>query len=184
MNVYDFDNTIYNGDSTLDFFKYCLCNYKETYITLPGMLFGFCLYKVSIINKIAFKQRFFRFLKLVPDVDAAVVSFWDKNEKKIWSWYLEQKEKTDLIISASPEFLLNHICKKLDIRLIASRVDKITGEFTGENCYGTEKVKRLEAEGLAYEVEAFYSDSLSDKPLADLAIKAYYVRNGNIADWI
>lgn len=24
MNVYDFDETIYDGDSTVDFYKYCL----------------------------------------------------------------------------------------------------------------------------------------------------------------
>jgi HAD superfamily phosphoserine phosphatase-like hydrolase len=183
MNVYDFDDTIYDGDSTLDFFRFCHKNYKKTYRALPRAVFGFGLFKLRIISKRAFKQHFFSFLRYVPDIDVAVSAFWNKNERKIWSWYLEQKQSSDVIISASPEFLLDPICQRLGVKLIASKVDKHTGVFTGENCYGAEKVKRLKSEGEVSEIDAFYSDSLSDKPLVDIAKKAYFVREGQITDW-
>ena len=183
MNVYDFDDTIYDGDSTLDFFRFCHTEYRKTYIALPRAVFGFGLFTLRIISKTKFKQHFFSFLKHVPDVDAAVSAFWGKNESKICAWYLEKKQSSDVIISASPEFLLSPICQKLDVKLIASRVNKHNGVFTGENCYGEEKVRRLEAEYGAFKIDEFYSDSLSDKPLADLAKKAYFVKDGKITDW-
>lgn len=49
VNVYDFDGTIYDGDSTIDFYKFCLKKYKnmlvdEVYIDslsdIPIMLLG------------------------------------------------------------------------------------------------------------------------------------------------
>ena len=183
MNVYDFDDTIYDGDSTLDFFRFCHKNYKKTYLALPRAVFGFGLFTLRIISKSAFKQHFFSFLKYVPDIDTAVSSFWDKNGCKIRSWYLEQKKNCDVIISASPEFLLSPICQKLGVKLIASRVDKYTGVFTGENCYGMEKVRRLEAEGIITRIDEFYSDSLSDKPLVGLAKNAYFIKGGKITVW-
>jgi len=183
MNVYDFDDTIYDGDSTLDFFRFCHSEHKKTYIALPRAVFGFGLFTLRIISKTNFKQHFFSFLKHIPDVDGAVSAFWDKNETKIMPWYLKQKQFDDVVISASPEFLLSPICQKLGVKLIASRVDKCTGVFEGKNCYGIEKVRRLEAEGLATEIDEFYSDSLSDKPLADLARVAYFVRGDAITTW-
>ena len=34
MNVYDFDKTIYDGDSTAAFIKYCIKRYKKTLLML------------------------------------------------------------------------------------------------------------------------------------------------------
>ena len=36
MNVYDFDKTIYRGDSTMDFWRYCLKRYPKA--VLAGLL--------------------------------------------------------------------------------------------------------------------------------------------------
>ena len=44
-----------------------------------------------------------------------VKDFWILNEKKIKTWYWENKKKSDIIISASPEFLLFPVTEKLDI---------------------------------------------------------------------
>ena len=67
--------------------------------------------------------------------------------------------------------------------LIASNADKLTGKYNGENCWGEEKVKRLKAYDETFEIENFYSDSLSDTPLARLAKKAYIVEGENLTDW-
>jgi phosphoserine phosphatase len=53
----------------------------------------------------------------------------------------------------------------------------------GANCHDTEKVTRFrEAHGEA-RIEEFYSDSRSDAPLAALAKRAYFIRNGRPEPW-
>ena len=93
-------------------------------------------------NKTKFKQKFYRFLIDIPDIDKTVSEFWDLNISKIKPFYKTQED--DVIISASPKFLLSEACKRLGIiHLLASEVNKKTGVYTGVNCYGEEKVKRL-----------------------------------------
>lgn len=40
MNVYDFDKTIYNGDSTRDFYLYSLIKHPEMLKYVPNALTG------------------------------------------------------------------------------------------------------------------------------------------------
>lgn len=113
-----------------------------------------------------------------------VDSFWDQNQHKIYAWYHEVEDQECIVISASPEFLLRPICDRLGIRnLIASWVDPGTGKFLGENCRGEEKRKRLIKEFGQIHIESFYSDSLSDNPLAELADHAYWVQKGSVMMW-
>ena len=80
--------------------------------------------------------------------------------------------------------LLLPACRILKIEnLIASRVDKNTGLFDGENCWGEEKLKRLREGMPDVSVGEFYSDSISDAPLAGIAEKAYIVRHGRLIPW-
>ena len=130
INAYDFDKTIYDGDSTIDFYIYCLKRKKSIIFLLPIQIFAMVLYILKIKDKEYFKEKFFIFLKKIPDVDLYVRDFWKKNIKKIKKWYLNQKEQTDVIISASPEFLLKPLKKKLKIdKIIATKVNKKTGKF-------------------------------------------------------
>ena len=82
-----------------------------------------------------------------------------------------------------PEFLLAPIAAQLGARLIASRVDPFTGQYDGENCHGAEKVRRFQAEFGGARPDAFYSDSLSDAPMARLATRAYLVRGERVLPW-
>ena len=184
MNIYDFDKTIYDGDSTAAFIKYCAKNYKKTFVTLIPTAWAFLLYMLGIYTKTQFKERMYRFLRYIPDIDFALNDFWDTHECNILDYYTKQKQETDIIISASPEFLLKPICERLGItRLIASKVNARTGEYDGENCWGEEKVLRLyEKYGVA-ECDNFYSDSYSDTPLANIADKAYIVRQNTLSPW-
>lgn len=47
----------------------------------------------------------------------------------------------------------------------------------GKNCKGIEKVNRLNKVG-NYEIDTFYSDSISDYPLFKLAKNCYTIKNG------
>ena len=179
MNVYDFDKTIYDGDSTVDFYFYCLKRYPKILLRLPSVAWYAILYMFQVYTKTQFKEKFFMFLKDIKNIDRAVKFFWKKHEKNIKGF----NKKGGVVISASPEFLLAPICEKLDMSLIASRVDKHTGKYTGENCHGQEKVRRFKEIYGNKKISEFYSDSLSDKPLAEMAKSAFVVQKREIIPW-
>ena len=184
MNIYDFDETIYDSDSTKDFYFYCLRKYPKILLSVPCMAWAFFMYILGVKTKTQFKEKMYRFLRCVPDIDAALADFWDINEHKVKKWYKDRQKEDDIIISASPEFLLSPICKRVGIKhLIASRVDKHSGLYTGENCWGEEKVKRLYEVFPDAKCGEFYSDSLSDTPLAEIADTAKIIRGNELIDW-
>ncbi len=183
MNVYDFDKTIYNGDSTVDFFLYAIKRKPYLLIYVPKQAWGFFLYAIKKIDKTQLKEYFFCFCRLI-NAEELAVSFWKKNQRKIYSWYLHRQQSDDIIISASPQFLLKPVCQNLGIKhLIASVVDPKTGRFNSKNCYGYEKTRRLNEEFGNISIESFYSDSLSDLPLAKMATNAFIIEKGKIKKW-
>ncbi len=183
MNVYDFDKTIYHGDSTVNFYKYCIVKKTSILKYLPKQLWAFFLYFIKAYDKTTMKEKFYCFLNGIDNIDYLLERFWEKNMSKIKGWYLDCKKSDDVIISASPEFLLKYPCSRLGINLLASRVDKKTGIYDGKNCYGNEKVLRFYEKYGKQKIESFYSDSLSDTPLAEIAEKAYLVNKNKISDW-
>lgn len=184
MNVYDFDKTIYAGDSSIEFYIYSIKKNLLLLRFLPKQLIGGGKFIFGIIDKTEFKSQFFSFLQGISNVDEYLESFWKINISKIKKWYLAQKKEDDVIISASPEFLLKPVCRMLDIKyLIASDVDKTTGMFHGINCYGEEKVRKFREnipEGI---INRFYSDSVSDIYMAKEAEQAYWVTEDEIVTW-
>lgn len=185
MNAYDFDKTIYDGDSTIDFYFYCLKRYPNILVCLPRQLMGAINYKIGRIEKTKFKEEFYCFLQKIENIEFEVSCFWDKNEQKIKAWYIDKQKEDDLIISASPYFLLIEICKRLGVsNVIASRVDKNSGKYDGLNCYGEEKARRFrEAFGNEIILHEFYSDSESDFPLLSMACSPFIVKKNKIIKW-
>lgn len=180
INAYDFDGTIYDGDSSFDFYIFCLKKNKKVLLQLPIQLYGAILYILKKYNKTEFKEKVFSFLKRINKVDEYVDEFWNKNIKKIKPWYIDSKKNTDIIISASPEFLLKPLEKKLNFKVIATIVDKENGKFLSKNCHDFEKIKRYE-EYTNKKVKAFYSDSIkADKPMLKYAKEAYLVKKNDI----
>lgn len=181
MNVYDFDKTIYPVDSTAQFYRWCLGRYPACRRTLPWTAWGLFCMGARLKTKTESKQMIYRFLRHVPQ-DAPAL-FWREHMQYIQPWYLAQRRADDLIISASPEFLLRPVAEALGFALIASPVAQATGEYYGENCHGEEKPRRYrEAYGDA-PVEGFWSDSRSDTPMAKIAAHAHLVRKGVPEAW-
>ena len=184
MNVYDFDETIYKKDSTRDFVFYLFKKYPICFIDLPKIGFNGLLFLFKIIDKTTFKERLYNFFRLIKDIDKELEIFVEENLHKIEPWYLNQQKEDDLVISASPYFLVKAFLDKIDVKhLIASNVDKNTGKYTGLNCYGEEKVKRYRDVYNNKEIEEFYSDSLSDTPMAKISKNAFFVIKGKITNW-
>lgn len=174
-NVYDFDKTIYHRDSTVDFIWFCIQRKPSVLLDVIAAAPYFFRVVLGVLDKTVAKERLFRFLQKMDQTESLVRVFWDRNQKDIHQWYLERKRPEDLVISASPDFLVREVTNRLGISLIASQVNIDSGQYTGKNCYGEEKVSRLKKEYPGTEIKEFYSDSRSDTPLALLAEKAYLV---------
>ena len=184
MNVYDFDNTILRGDSTARFYAHCMLHYPRMWLDIPGQAANALLFVLKIRKKQAFKQRMLAFLTRIGDVDAAVARFWDANFCRIKPFYQKTRREDDVVISASPEFLIRPACERLEIKCImGSPVDKHTGKFSGLNCHGEEKVRRYRAVFGDAQIDDFYSDSHSDDPLARIAGRAVMVKGDQLLEW-
>lgn len=184
MNVYDFDQTVFFPDSSYLFVLYCLRHYPRCVLpSLPGSILPALQYFREKKDARKLKEHLFSFLARLPDVDTAVEQFWKKNRKNIQIWYLRQKKPDDVIISASPEFLLAPVCRELGVSLLATPMDRYTGKIYGLNCHDREKVRRFREMFPQAIPEEFYSDSLSDSPMAELAERAYLVKHEEILPW-
>jgi phosphoserine phosphatase len=120
---------------------------------------------------------------MLKDRAALIEQFWKAHQSKMYQWYLSAKKNSDVIISAGPRFLIQPMCDRLGVTLIASEVDADTGRCASPNCNGAAKAARFREMFPRAVVDEFYSDSLGDTPMARLARRAYMVRGGKIADW-
>lgn len=184
MNVYDFDKTIYMNDSSIDLIKSLY--FKKPYLIFTCGIKSFIAATKYFIfhkgRKEDAKEVFFEILNHFDNKEKVIEDFWDKHIDGIKEFYLKQKKDDDLIISASPTFLIEPICKRLNIKCLASPLDLNTLKYEGKNCYGEEKVNVFK-KYYDSQIDEFYSDSISDEPLALLAKKAYIVDKNEIKDW-
>ena len=107
-------------------------------------------------------------------------------KRKIKTFYLERQKEDDLIISASPFFLVNAICRDIGIHnIIGTEINQNTGEYINDNvyCFGEAKVKYFQKYFQGEIIEQFYSDSKCDEPLAKLSKEAYIVNKHKIKKW-
>ncbi|HEX2607225.1 MAG TPA: HAD-IB family phosphatase [Flavisolibacter sp.] len=87
---------------------------------------------------------------------------------------------TIVIVSASPENWIRYWAASQQIQLMGSRLEerdgKITGILTGKNCHGEEKVSRIRSQFNLNDYEEIhaYGDTSGDKPMLQLAHKAFY----------
>ena len=184
MNVYDFDETIYDGDSTVDFVKYSIIHQPKVLIYFPKIAIYGLLFVLKLIPKLKFKETLYGYFKGINDMYSFVEEYVNKHLSNIKQWYLDNQKEDDVIISASPEFIVKNYCEKIGIKYVmASKVNKYTGKYDGDNCWGEEKVRRFYEMFPNGKIDNFYSDSYSDTPLAKLATKAYIVKKNELKEW-
>ena len=185
MNVYDFDGTIFPTDCSIGFCLWCMKRHPKLYFTfLPKAVKNLILRKMGKIPEYLMQREFFGYLTLIDDFDEQIEHYWDKNEKKIASWYLGQKSPDDLIISASPTCIIEPIAKRLGVNFMATEYNRKYGVYLNNMMYAKEKAQYIIDHGFPV-IDNFYSDSLADTPLALCAEKAYLVTNkaSTVVDW-
>ncbi len=187
MNVYDFDNTIYDGESVVDFYLFLLKKNPRLIRILPKVIQMLLKYKACRISEeelLATAQNYAtKLFRYAQDKDL-VSEFWSKNQKKIKKFYLENKKEDDVIISASSGFLIGSICRKIGIKkVIASEIDIRTGEIL-QICYRKNKPEIFKKHFPDAVIDEFYTDSMNDSPMFKLAKKVYLVKGNKVKEWI
>ncbi|MBT1172043.1 haloacid dehalogenase-like hydrolase [Bifidobacterium sp. MA2] len=219
MRVFDFDGTIYDGESLFDLYlfsarydvrvfrhiapvlRYAI-KYKLGRATLEQMERGVGgvarKYLADLSTSKGIDELRLRRLDaaakagLGDDVfvgDASVIgaddlngglrslvnAFWDRNMRKIKSWY--EPRPDDVILTASFDVTVGEACRRLGVRhLIASTIDPETFEVTYLN-FNTNKPKRLrQVLGEDAVIDEFYTDSRFDQPMIDMACKGFMVK--------
>ncbi|MCL2107291.1 MAG: haloacid dehalogenase-like hydrolase [Oscillospiraceae bacterium] len=183
-NVYDMDKTIINTDSGIKFYFFCLRRHPSLLRFLPAQARAVLRFWLWEKNSPGYKGEYFSFLRGLKNLPDEVRLFWRlKGEDIVQPWYLARKRPDDIIISATPRCLLEPLLEQLGARFIGTRVNLKTGRVEGLGCRGAEKVRRLREEYGDIEIDNFYSDSLSDTPLAELAKRAWLVKGEKIMPW-
>lgn len=184
VDVYDFDKTIYQGDCSIDFYLFCIRKKPKLLASFPFQLWHLWLFIAKLEDRTTFKSHFFTFLRGLGNTGKYVDDFWGSHYKNIKEWYKKLDHSQDIIISASPEFLLKPILPKLQVHeLVATRMDAKTGVISGQNCRGQEKVVRLKQVLNGRAVRRVYTDSLADMPILALAQEKYIVKGNQIIKW-
>lgn len=183
MQIFDFDGTLYDGDSTVDFFRYALRKRPACLLAAPSIVAAGLSYGLKRIPLERFKGRFYRFLRRAGDVEGLVQDFWEGHWRKVKPEVAALVQPGDVVASASPAFLLGPACERLGVRLIASEVDPATGRLLGPNCRDHEKARRLRAAGLEGKIDVFYTDSTADAPCVAMAKRGVLVRGRQMGDY-
>lgn len=182
MIAYDFDNTIFAGDSSVGFYKYC-------FFKRPLLVFGYLIasiptlimYLFKIRTRIEVKDKLFAFIPKLNNILELVEDYWDINEGGIKEWYLNQKDQDDLIISATYDFIIDPICVRLNIKnVISTDYHLKKGKTVSLHCYEKNKIIMFNEKFPKKTIKVAYSDSASDIPLLEYATSGYVVKGNQL----
>lgn len=184
VNVYDFDNTIYDGETLVDFILYYIKTDRKIWKYVPKLIIIAIKDALHLFTVEQAIEAYASFLEgyyvNLGDTTQNVIKFWDKNEKKIKPWYAKVQKESDIIVSGSTDFILDEIMKRMGIKhYIGSSIDKKTGKFI-RLCFLENKVKAFYEIYPEKHIENFYTDSMNDKAMMDIADNVYLVKKNKI----
>lgn len=185
LDLYDFDGTIYDGDSGVDLILFSIRKKPSLIFHYIGCLGIVILFLLKLRSKEEMKNRLFAFVKHFSDIDEFVDEFWKKHHHKIKDFWTEKKtHKNDIIISASGRFWLEPIAKEYKVKdLFATDIDPKTGVVSGNNCHGKEKVKIFRDKYPKAEIMKMYTDSKNDFPLIEAANEGILVKRNKLYNY-
>lgn len=185
FDLYDFDGTIYDGDSGFDLFLFGIKKYPKHTLKIPIIIFFCVLYIFKLSTKDKVKSLIFSFVKYIDNIDDFVYEFWNHYEHKLKQFWLDkQSHNRDIIISASGSFWLEYIKKKYKVHdLICTEYDITTGKIIGPNCHGKTKVDLFYKKYPKGIINSMYTDSKNDFPLISCASHRYLVKKDKIYNY-
>lgn len=182
MRVLDFDNTIYDGESILDFYLFSIRYNPRVLKYLFIVLHTTVKYKLGKTTlqdlERVVKSYAAGYLRSLPQLDSMVKAFWDKNLKKIKPWYTPQHG--DVILTASFNVIMDELFSRLGVEnCVCSIFDLKKSEAVYINFSQNKLAKFRELFGDCA-VDEFYTDSKLDKPMIEIANSAFFVKKNKI----
>ncbi|WP_028519296.1 haloacid dehalogenase-like hydrolase [Ruminococcus flavefaciens] len=184
MKVFDFDNTLYHGESAVDLALYMIKNNKKVILHLPKIFINLIKYKLCLVNKRKMVDAINDFLQNVlsgkDELMDSIEGFWDKNRFKLDRKMLNRIQNDDIIITAGPDFLINGIRNLINTdHIISSRIDTNKMKVKYLN-FGSNKVNGYMSLYGDKRIDCFYTDSYNDKALMDISDKVFIVKKGRL----
>lgn len=184
MKVFDFDNTIYDGECCIDFFLFVFRKKRtfSKYIPLAG--YTLLLYKlnklpIAKVEEVADSLSHV-LIKYKEETSDLIQEFWKTHQNRLKKEMLDKIGEDDIIITASPGVLIDGIKEKLKTKsIICSDLDVNTGKLSFL-CMAENKVKAFKTLYPDTSIDEFYTDSMSDKPLMDISDNVFFVKGKNI----
>ena len=185
MNVFDFDETIYDGESSVEFILRYMREDPSILRYLPSIAKTMARYYRGKAREEDFMRdyapifrRYFAIKK--PDLAPLVTEFWNGHIHKIKPFYKRIQRSDDVIITASPRFMMEDICGRIGVKnLICTDFDIQTGEVRAA-CFREKKIGLFRAAFPDGEIDDFYTDSLNDEFLFPLAKRVFMVKGHEI----
>ena len=186
---FDFDGTITTKDTLLEFIKFSKGRFRFYVgfaINSPWLI----AFKLKLIPNQTAKERILSWFfqgsdlagfqkkcdQFASDILPGLIRPKALEEIKL----LRQKNATIVIVSASPENWIRPWTGSISVKLIATRLatkeETLTGRILDRNCYGAEKVRRINKEYQLNDYTSIYAygDSSGDRPMLQLAHSAFY----------
>ena len=95
MNVYDWDDTIYRGDSTFGFVKYLYVKKPKTLLSIPRTAVCGLLFVLKIMPKLTFKQNLYHMFVFVDDMEKTVEEYTSSHLGHVKQWYKDHQQEDD-----------------------------------------------------------------------------------------
>jgi len=184
MNVFDFDNTLYHGESSVDLALFMMRNNRRIILWLPKIFYGLFRYKLCLISRERTEELINAFMQDVlhdkEEVLGITRTFWEKHSRKLDKAMISRIQKEDVIVSAGPSFLLEAISDRLGTHnLVCSEVD-FERMCVARLCFRSNKLKRFREVYGDEGIERLYTDSYNDRALMDISEQVYIVKKGRI----
>ena len=159
MNTYDFDKTIFYPDSSVTFVRWYMRRHPFALLCwLPRMAVIGLAYLLKLIPKEKLKENIFSFVRRIDDIDDVLKVYWDEHESRIVPWYRAQHRPDDIVISASPEFVVKPMTETGSASSLSPRRwISARAKCTAATATARKKVRRFYAAHPGAVTEAFYS---------------------------
>ena len=184
MNAFDFDNTIYRGESPVDFALFLIKHNKRIILYLPTIVYNSIKYKLCWVSIEKWEKKINAFLRTFSlskeELLQLVKQFWAVNHHKLDKRMLKRIREDDIIITAGPSFLIEGIREYLKTeRILGTDIDLDRKKLLYYNL-GSNKVKRFRQLYGKQRIHCFYTDSFNDRAFMDISDRVYIVKKGRV----
>ena len=195
LAVFDFDGTLYKGDTTKEF---CWFYYRKNPFTAYYFMIQLVFwmqYQLGLLSTTQFKSKFIQFLNNnnAAQIDVLASLFWSKKKERVRGHLIDEitrlkKEGVHIVVvSASPELFIKTFCLSLGVdTVIGSELNVLNNNYRLPiNCRGAEKINRLRRAFPDFEIVTAYSDNIDDDGLLKIAENGYWVdKSGKIVPFL